>query len=151
MRGCVDREEERDVWGLLGQRGEQRDGPPARVRAEVGVRLALGEQGLEDGAVAVVARPDRPVDGERGGAVDARRRGERQVGGLEAVLVGPERVDEEAPARAAGEDERLVQRGQRCELVRAADPHKKPDVEVCVETDERRDVLVVAGGVRRKR
>ena len=42
---------------------------------------------------------------------------ERRVGGHEAVLVCPERVDEEAPARRSGEDERLVEGGRRCELV----------------------------------
>ena len=99
VRDDVERVEEGDVRELLGQRGEQRDDAPARVRVEVGGGLILVEQRLEDGAVAVVEDPDGPVGGKRGGAVDARRCGERQVRWLDAVLVGPERVDEEAPAR----------------------------------------------------
>ena len=49
--------------------------------------------------------------------METRRRGERRVGGHDVGLVCPERVDGEAPARLGGEDERLVERGHRCELV----------------------------------
>ena len=63
VRDDVARVEEQDVRELLGERGEQRDDAPARVRLDVGVSLVLVEQCLEDGAVAEVENQDGPVDG----------------------------------------------------------------------------------------
>ena len=59
--------------------------------------LVLGEQGLDDGAVAVVVHSDRPVGGERGGAVETRR--SKSVGweGMTPFLFVPSGLMEKLP------------------------------------------------------